>query len=176
MGFHHVAIATKDVEANHVFYTEAMGFELAKVEVARVGREGWARHLFYDTGDGAMIAFWDFHDVGLAGEWTPAISDGLGLPHHANHLAFAARDAADLDARRQRWQEHGCEVREIDHGWCRSIYADDPNGILVEFCLTTRPLGASDREEALRLLAAASPPVSKEPPPTRIHRAPAARR
>jgi catechol 2,3-dioxygenase-like lactoylglutathione lyase family enzyme len=176
MGFHHVAIATRDVEANHAFYTEAMGFELAKVEVARVGREGWARHLFYDTGDGTMIAFWDFHDAGLAGEWTPAISDGLGLPHHANHLAFAARDAADLEARRQRWQEHGCEVMEIDHGWCRSIYADDPNGILVEFCLTTRPLGASDREEALRLLAAASPPVSAEQKPRRIHHAPAGRR
>jgi catechol 2,3-dioxygenase-like lactoylglutathione lyase family enzyme len=33
MGFHHLAIATKDVKATHGFYTGAMGFELVKVEV-----------------------------------------------------------------------------------------------------------------------------------------------
>ncbi len=32
MAFHHVAITTKDLDATHRFYTEAMGFELVKVE------------------------------------------------------------------------------------------------------------------------------------------------
>jgi len=42
---------------------------------------------------------------------------------------------------------------EIDHGWCTSIYTKDPNGILVEFCTSTRQLGPADHEEALRRLA-----------------------
>ena len=62
MAFHHVAIATRDTEANHRFYTEATGFELAKVEVAKTPKGGWAKHLFYETGEGQMIAFWELHD------------------------------------------------------------------------------------------------------------------
>src|SRR5262249_6356957 len=103
MGFHHLAIATKDAKATYGFYTAAMGFELVKVEVGRAGRRGWAKHLFYDTGNGEMIAFWDFHDAGLPDDWSPAISDGLGLPHWANHVAFHARDLEELAARRLRW-------------------------------------------------------------------------
>jgi catechol 2,3-dioxygenase-like lactoylglutathione lyase family enzyme len=170
MAFHHLAIATRDAKATHAFYTGAMGFALAKLEVARVGKRGFAKHLFYDTGNGEMIAFWDFYDAGLPADWSPAISDALGLPHWANHIAFAARDLADLDARRKRWLDHGHDVTEIDHGWCTSIYTNDPNGIMVEFCTSTRTLGSADREEALQLLAAASPPVAAAPP-SRIFRA-----
>jgi catechol 2,3-dioxygenase-like lactoylglutathione lyase family enzyme len=170
MAFHHLAIATRDLKATHAFYTRAMGFELAKVEVARVGEQGFAKHLFYDTGNGELIAFWDFHDAELPEDWSPAISDALGLPHWANHIAFAARDLADLEVRRDRWLDHGHDAMEIDHGWCTSIYTNDPNAILVEFCTSTRRLGSADREEALRLLEAASPPVAP-PPPTRLFRA-----
>jgi catechol 2,3-dioxygenase-like lactoylglutathione lyase family enzyme len=171
MGFHHLAIATKDVKATHGFYTGAMGFELVKVEVAPAGEGGWAKHLFYDTGNGELIAFWDFHDAGLPDEWSPAISDGLGLPHWANHVAFHARDLDDLAARRQRWLDHGCDVLEIDHGWCTSIYTNDPNGVMVEFCTTTRVLTRADREEAARLLEASSPPAFPKPKPPRVYRA-----
>ena len=34
MAFHHVALATRDLDATHRFYTEAMGFELVKAVVA----------------------------------------------------------------------------------------------------------------------------------------------
>ena len=37
---------------------------------------------------------------------------------------------------------------EIDHEFCVSIYTDDPNGILVEFCCTTRAFDDNDRAEA----------------------------
>ncbi|MGZ8763011.1 MAG: VOC family protein, partial [Acidimicrobiia bacterium] len=57
MAFHHVALATRDLPATHAFYTDVMGFTLAKVEAAPTPGGGWARHAFYDTGAG-MIAFW----------------------------------------------------------------------------------------------------------------------
>ena len=157
MGYHHLALATRDIKATHEFYTAAMGFELVKVAVGPAGKRGFAKHLFYDTGNGELMAVWDFHDPDLAPDWSPAIATGLGLPIWSNHIAFHASDRADLDRRRDRWLAHGADVMEIDHDWCVSIYTTDPNGILVEFCLTTDE-NFADTEEALRLLADPSPP------------------
>ena len=91
MGVHHMAFGTRDVEATHRFYTEAMGFELMKVEVGKTDG-GWAKHLFYSTGEprDQMIAFWDLHDPTLPAGWSGAISTGQGLPIWVNHLAFSA--------------------------------------------------------------------------------------
>lgn len=166
MGLHHVAIATKDVDATHRFYTEVMGFELVKVETTGTpdGSGGWAKHLFYDTGGGGMIAFWDLHDEKLGeGFRSPAISSGLGLPTWVNHISFAAESLDDLEAKKQRMLGVGETVTEIDHGWCTSIYTVDPNGILVEFCCTTHEFTDADREEARRRYAEAAPALDKAP-------------
>ncbi len=157
MGIHHIALATRDVKATHEFYTGPMGFRLQKVEIAPAGRNGFAKHLFYDTGGGGMIAFWDFHDADLPADWGTAIADGLGLPRWSNHLAFDAVSVDDLHARMKRILDYGHDVTEIDHHWCHSIYVNDPNDILVEFCVTTCELGEADSEQALRLLDAEQP-------------------
>lgn len=170
MAFHHVAVAVRDIRSSHRFYSEAMGFELVKVDIVPIGKHGWARHLFYDTGGGEMLALWDLHDESLA-EFDPAISTGLGLPVFVNHIAFAAADLADLDARSDRWLANGQDVVRVDHGWCESIYATDPNGTLVEWCFITQPLGEADRLAAIELLTAPEPLVDRAPPPTRFLRA-----
>ena len=82
-------------------------------------------------------------------DFDPAISTGLGLEVWVNHLAFAASDLDDIEDRKQRWLDSGYDVVEIDHGWCTSIYTNDPNGILVEWCTDTKPYTAEDREHAL---------------------------
>jgi catechol 2,3-dioxygenase-like lactoylglutathione lyase family enzyme len=165
MAFHHVAIATRDLDASHRFYTEAMGFELVQVDVIPFLETGWARHLFYDTGNGELIALWDLHDEdGALGDFDPAISTGLGLPNFVNHIAFGATDLDELDARKDRLVANGHDVARIDHGWCTSIYANDPSGIMVEFCTTTMVLGEENRKAALALLAQARPAVAKELP------------
>ncbi len=53
-----------------------------------------------------------------------------------------------------RLRRRGVEnMHEIDHGWATSLYLVDPNGILVEFCVTTDAAHfAQTEEEALRLL------------------------
>jgi catechol 2,3-dioxygenase-like lactoylglutathione lyase family enzyme len=172
MGIHHVAFATRDAAATHRFYTEAMGFELLKVEVGKTDG-GWAKHLFYGTGSprDQLIAFWDLHDETLPADWSPAISTGQGLPVWVNHLAFSASDLADLARRRERWLAHGHDVMEIDHEWCVSIYTEDPNGILVEFCTLVRELTAAERAEALRLLAEPNPPLGAGAKGTRMWKA-----
>jgi catechol 2,3-dioxygenase-like lactoylglutathione lyase family enzyme len=167
MGFHHVALATKDPAATHHFYTEVMGFELVKVVAAPTpGGSGWSKHFFFDTGrtgDGGMIAFWDLRDATLGREWRTDLSRSLGLPVWVNHLAWDAPTLDDLAAHRERWREHGITVTEVDHGFCTSIYATDPNGIMVEFCCTTRAFTPEEKVEALRLLSDPSPPLEGEP-------------
>ncbi len=171
MGVHHIALATRDAKGNHEFYTNAMGFSLVRVEVGPTeGPGGWAKHLFYDTGEGAMIAFWDLHDASLPKDFPTAIATGVGLPIWTNHLAFTAHGLDDLTRRRQRWLDSGHECMEIDHGWCTSIYTRDPNGILVEFCATTREFTASDHADALRLLEASEPGEIPRPKPPKMFR------
>ena len=169
MAFHHLAFATCNLEETHAFYTDVMGFTLAKAVANETPDGGWAKHVFYDTGGGSLIAFWELHDPAIPDTWSPAISTGLGLPAWVNHLAFDAPSLADLDTRKQRWLDTGHDVMEVDHGFCRSVYTTDPNGILVEFCATTDP-GFADRAEAERLLADPAPPLDPKPP-TRIFRA-----
>lgn len=165
MGFHHVAVATRDLSASHRFYTQAMGFRLHKVVVAPTpGPEGsWAKHLFYDTGGNGMFAVWELHDRSIGDDFPTAISAGLGLPDWVNHIAFDAPDLEALEACTRRWQEYGIDVVELDHGWCRSVYATDPNGILVEFCCTTRPFTSDEVADAALLLSAPAPELEDMP-------------
>ena len=150
MAFHHIALVTNDLAATHRFYTEAMSFTLAKVVIGPTENpQGWARHVFYETGDGLM-AFWELHDDALP-TVDPALSTGIGLPGWVNHLAFAVGPEG-LGPHRERWLAYGIDVVELDHGFCVSIYANDPNGTLVEWCSDTRPLDEHDRAEAEALL------------------------
>jgi catechol 2,3-dioxygenase-like lactoylglutathione lyase family enzyme len=163
MAFHHVALAVRDLAETHRFYTDAMGFELAKVVVGPTEHDGWAKHVFYDTGGNGLVAFWELHDDAIP-QFDPAISTGLGLPVWVNHVAFDAT-LDDLAPCRQRWLDTGYDVMEIDHGFCISIYTVDPNGVLVEWCADTRPLDDNDRIEGLRVLEDPHPALEpmKEP-------------
>lgn len=153
MGYHHLALAVRDMAAIHAFYTRAMGFELVKVEAgATPESRGWAKHFFYDTGDGTLMAFWELHDDSMPQAFETGISRAVGLPDWVNHIAFHARDLEEIAVRKQRWLDCGYDVAEIDHRWCHSVYTVDPNGTLVEFCTTTGAFDAEDREKALRAL------------------------
>jgi len=59
---------------------------------------------------------------------------------------------------------------EVDHGFCVSIYAMDPNGIMVEWCADTRALNSHDRQEALAVLFDPAPSLESAPTPI-FHRA-----
>ena len=165
MGYHHVAVASRDMAATDEFYAGALGFELVKAVVAPTPKGGWAKHVFYDTGGGELIAFWEIHDESMAGLDT-AISTGLGYEAWVNHIAFAATDLDDIARRRDQWLDAGHDVMEIDHGFCVSIYTMDPNGVLVEFCTDTKPYTADDRAHAREMLRATAPELESPPAPT----------
>jgi catechol 2,3-dioxygenase-like lactoylglutathione lyase family enzyme len=173
VGYHHLALACTDIQAIHRFYEGVMGFQLVKVEIGPVPEGGWGKHFFYRMEDDSkFIAFWELHDVPGVGEIETNISKAAGLPDQINHISFDVNDAAELESRKQRWLDAGLEVVEVDHNWCHSIYAKDPNDTLVEFCLTTGSFDANDRARALAALTSdaltfSAPPaaVNFYPPP-----------
>lgn len=164
MGYHHLALAARDMKAIHNFYEGIMGFELVKVEVGPAPEGGWAKHFFYRMEDDSkFIAFWEMHDIPGTENFETNLSKAAGVPNHINHISFDVKDKADLDRRRQQWLDAGLDVLEIDHNWCHSVYTKDPNGNFVEFCLTTGSFSPADREAALFALTAEKPDFSKPP-------------
>jgi len=155
MAYHHIALAAKDMAAIHWFYEHILGFELVKVEIAPIMGGGWGKHFFYrmDNDDSRFIAFWELHDVPGAEQHQYNINEAAGMPLGTNHLSFAVASLEELEARREAWNAAGLDVLEIDHNWCRSIYTRDPNGNMVEFCLTTGSFTKTDRDRAMMALA-----------------------
>lgn len=167
MGYHHLALACRDIQAIHQFYEGTLGFELVKVEIGPIPEGGWAKHFFYRMEDDSkFIAFWEMHDVPGGDSVETNISKAAGVPDQINHISFDVADRDELELRRQQWLDAGLEVLEIDHNWCHSIYTKDPNDNLVEFCLTTAAFTAADRAAAMAALTAREPEFS--PPPASI--------
>ncbi len=172
MGYHHLALAAKDMPAIHQFYEEVMQFELVKVEVGPVPGGGWAKHFFYRMEDDAkFIAFWEIHEVPDLDNFETNISKAAGLPDHINHISFDVKDMDELQTRKQQWVDVGLQVMEIDHNWSHSIYTKDPNDNLVEFCLTTGSFTEQDRSFALQQLETKQPEFSKPPAKIEVHNA-----
>jgi len=171
MAFHHVAIAARDLVSVDRFYSQAMGFELARVVIAQTPEGGWAKHFFYEAGDGQLIAFWELHDESLGEEYPTALSGGAGLPAWVNHLAFRATSRVQLEERRDHWLACGYGVLEIDHDWCQSIYTTDPGGTLVEWCWTTREASEEDRARARLALERDDLPHDEHQAAVQMHQA-----
>lgn len=170
MGYHHLALAAKDMNAIHAFYEGVMGFELVKAEVQPAPEGGWAKHFFYRMeDDSTFIAFWELHDVPGAENFETSLSKAAGVPQYINHIAFDVHSMEALNQRRDQWQAAGKAVLEIDHNWCHSIYTTDPGGNMVEFCLTTGAFDSADRDHALAALTADEMSFSKPPAKQTVH-------
>ena len=124
-GINHLALVTDDMDTTVRFYVGVLGMDL----VGAV-RAGPARHYFFQLGEQNTIAFfeWPNHETRehAAGAMPPA---GAQL----DHIAFNLPDEDALESLRKRLLEHQCEVTPvIDHGFVRSVYFSDPNGIALE--------------------------------------------
>jgi catechol 2,3-dioxygenase-like lactoylglutathione lyase family enzyme len=136
LGAHHIAFRCKDVEATRAFYVDVLGLELAAAldfDEAPGGGPLNYMHIFFRMGDGRFIAFFDLPDHPRPDLFRP--SSGFN-----RHIALEVADDAALAAGKARIEATGLEVDgPIDHGFVRSIYTRDPNGIQVE--LTCRDAG-----------------------------------
>ena len=110
--------------------------------------------IFFSTwGDGSSLAFFYLQGIGEPKDYPTAISTDLGLPIWVNHVAFRADQARYDQVKETMTAQLIKPVMEADHGWCRSVYYADPNGILIEFCVDS-PGFKPDPKAAMDLLHA----------------------
>lgn len=161
MPVHHFAIAPKNFEAAHFFYTEVMEFPLVAGVKRQAPGGGWTKHMFYDIGGGETMALWDLRGLENVqikpDDWRSSISTGLGLPWWVNHFAFDCKSEEELRRKEKLWLDNGYHVSEVDHEFIRSIYTLDPDGNLVEWTYNTRAMNDEDREYAHQILLDDSP-------------------
>jgi catechol 2,3-dioxygenase-like lactoylglutathione lyase family enzyme len=146
-GVHHLGLATLDLDRTVDFWTRKLDCKVAWADIIEPTEGGKIKHVFMDTGDGTLIAFMCPEKVpGIPEEWATDINSAQNLPGAFYHFAFHCDDVPQLEAKRALLLERGVDVTPVvDHEWCRSIYFRDPNGLLLEYCATTRAFNAEDQ-------------------------------
>jgi glyoxylase I family protein len=130
---HHTAYVTRDQEATRHFYEDIVGLPLVATWCESDELFGAMRtycHTFFGLADGSALAFFQFADPADAELFGPKMP---ATPFH--HIALHV-DAEAQDAIAQRLADAGYDAPEtfvLEHGYCRSLYAVDPNGMIVEF-------------------------------------------
>ena len=145
-GFSHIGLATLDLDKTREFYEDVLGFRAVVANTIKVKEGGRIRHMFFDIGRDQLIAFMEPRDVPeVPAEFDAGINRGLGVPAAFYHFAFEAGSEAGLEEKRDLLRANGVEVTDIvDHGWSKSIYFKDPNGLSLEYCCVVRNLTKND--------------------------------
>lgn len=126
-GINHLALVTNDMDATVRFYQGILG---ARV-VATIGTPQF-RHYFFEFGSQNTVAFFEY-----AGSPVEKFAKPAGIPDpravQFDHLSFNIPDEDALLELRDRLKQAHCGVTDVvDHGFIRSIYFTDPNGIALE--------------------------------------------
>ncbi len=160
-GINHLALVCRDMQRTVAFYEGVLGMPLVKTIDLPVGL---GQHFFFDCGGGDHLAFFWFPD---APEPAPGIAAPAARPDQGsltsaigsmNHVAFDVAPER-MEEYRDRLRAAGVPTTEIanhdDSEWglseevhpgtfVRSIYFQDPDGILLEFAAWTRTFGPDD--------------------------------
>ena len=146
---HHAAYRCRDAKQTRWFYEEVLGLPLAAAlvfdRVSGMEEKREYMHLFFQLGDGNFIAFFDEPDT--ATEDSFKRKDSFDV-----HLALEAESYEDMLA----WQEHirqsgkSC-LGPLDHGFVKSVYMYDPNGLQVEITCKTPDYVAILAEDAAQV-------------------------
>jgi catechol 2,3-dioxygenase-like lactoylglutathione lyase family enzyme len=159
-GLNHLALVCSDMARTVEFYSDVLGMPLIKT----IDLPGGGQHFFFDIGNGDSLAFFWFPDAppSQPGVTHPAHLIGRGplTTAHAsmNHVAFDV-PAEKIDEYQRKLKAAGIDVTEVvNHDdsenqasleitpttFVRSIYFQDPDGIMLEFASWTRELDERD--------------------------------
>jgi len=126
-GVNHLALITNDMDRTVRFYHGVLGARL----VAHLGNRDF-RHYFFEVGPEQTVAFFEYKHAPVQAFAKPAgVPDPRAIQF--DHLSLNLADERALEELQSRLKENGSEVTDIiDHGFVRSIYFSDPNGIALE--------------------------------------------
>src|SRR5580700_627704 len=130
---HHTAYVTKDQEKTRKFYEEVIGLPLTATWCETdmlFGKERTYVHTFYGIGDGGALAFFQFANPEDQAEFGPAMPQS---PFHHIALQVDAETQAAIEGRIAKAGIKPPQTYVLEHGYCRSVYVSDPNGLILEF-------------------------------------------
>ena len=140
----------RDQEVNRQFFEDLLGIPLVatwceKHHNSWLGRDVAMCHTFFSMADGGALAFFAFGDPEI---YKLVIAEKPPVVGSFDHVAFKVSDRT-YDEIIARLQRTGEKFRETDHGYCKSVYATSPDGLIVEF--TVDPPGVeTDRRDPPR--------------------------
>lgn len=129
---HHNAYVTRDMEATRHFYEDLIGLPLVATwcEADELfGKERVYCHCFFGLADDSALAFFQFanpEDQELFGPKMPA------SPFHHIALSCDAPTQAQVKKRLEAAGFQAPNLYLLEHGYCTSLYAADPNGMILE--------------------------------------------
>jgi glyoxylase I family protein len=130
---HHNAYVSKDLEATRAFYEDIIGLPLVATWSEADELFGALRvyaHTFFGLGDGSALAFFQFAD-----EEDQKLFDPELTASPFRHIALKVTPELQQEIHDRLgasgWKPEGTYV--LEHGYCRSLYTEDPNGLLLEF-------------------------------------------
>jgi catechol 2,3-dioxygenase-like lactoylglutathione lyase family enzyme len=141
-GCHHMAFVTNDMDETVKFYNGVLGFPVVVTlqlpnpdpfPGAVPGNLGGSRHYFFRISETDTIAFFEF-------KGTDQLADN-SLLGAGNHLAITVPSEGELQNAKKVLELNDVKIKsELDHGFCHSIYFEDPvNKIALEFATWTHP-------------------------------------
>jgi catechol 2,3-dioxygenase-like lactoylglutathione lyase family enzyme len=132
---HHNAYVTRDQEKTRRFYEDVIGMPLVATWCESDELFGKMRtycHTFYGMADGGALAFFQFQDSKDQEEFGPQMPSS---PFHHIALAVNAEAQAAIEKRIAAAGIQPPDTYVLEHGYCRSVYVTDPNGLILEFTL-----------------------------------------
>ena len=136
-GFHHITAITSDASSAVKFYTKVLGLRLVKKTVNF--DDPSAYHLYFGDekgSPGTLITFFD---------WGGAAGMGQLGARVTHHFAFTAKDETALVQWKDWLMKNGVQVvGPLDRGSFKSIYFQDPDGLLLEIATPGLGKGYSD--------------------------------
>jgi len=134
---HHTAYVTRDMEATRHFYEDIVGMPLVATWCESdelFGKERTYCHCFFGLEDGSALAFFQFADNADAEEFGPKMP---ASPFHHIAVNVDAKLQAGVERRLREAGYKEPNFYVLEHGYCRSIYVTDPNGMILELCADT---------------------------------------
>lgn len=129
---HHSAVVVKDLGVSRIFYEEIVGLPLVATWCESNERLGDFCHAFFGLEDNSAVALFQFANDDIYQNLKKP--DDLSAFHH---LALASTQASQ-DIVRNRAEAAGVPNYTTNHGYCVSLYLDDPDGHKVELTYDTQ--------------------------------------
>ena len=130
---HHTAYLSKDLEATRAFYEDLVGLPLAATWSETDELFGALRvycHCFFEMPDGSALAFFQFANKSDQALFDPDLPQSP-FRHIALKVSEETQQEIHVRLQKASWKPEATYV--LEHGYCRSLYTEDPNGMMIEF-------------------------------------------